>query len=239
MIIGITIAGPTLAKRTSGSPNVALSAAMVRSHSITSSQPPPITCPWTEAITGFFIVHGSISNSSCGCRCSCARVGSLRQSSFPGSLAEMSYPAQKLRPSARSSTTLVAASASARANAFVSCCCNSALMALSFSGRLSVMMLTFSSTSYKTTGSATVRAPLSAVMARQPVDGEKSLSDAADDRNAYRPEKSDLLSIHDARASVKQKMRILAARGHTSEELEIAPRNLGHLEGLTIAVVAT
>src|SRR6516162_7708902 len=217
MIIGITIAGPTDEKRTSGSPKLALSAAIVRSHSITSSQPPPITCPWTEAITGFFIVHGSISNSSCGCRCSCARVGSLRQSSFPGSLAEMSYPAQKLRPSARSSTTLVAGSASARVNAFVSSCCKSALMALSFSGRLSVMMLTFSSTSYKVTGSATVRAPLSVVMARQPVDGKESLSDAADDRNTRGEEESDLLSVHDAGASVKQKMRFLAARGHTGE----------------------
>jgi len=45
MIIGITIAGPTLEKRSSGSPNVALSAAIVRSHNMTSSQPPPIT--WT------------------------------------------------------------------------------------------------------------------------------------------------------------------------------------------------
>jgi len=54
-------------------------------------------------------------------------------------------------------------------------------------------------------------------MARQPVDGEQSLSDTADYRNACRPEKSDLLSIHDAGASVKQKMRFLAARGHTGE----------------------
>jgi hypothetical protein len=55
-VIGITSAGPTLEKRTSGSPKVALSAAIVRSHSITSSQPPPMTCPCTEAITGLLRV---------------------------------------------------------------------------------------------------------------------------------------------------------------------------------------
>ena len=36
-------------------------------------------------MTGFFIVQGIISKSSWGCRCSCALVGSLRQSSVPGS----------------------------------------------------------------------------------------------------------------------------------------------------------
>src|SRR5947209_5726989 len=54
MIIGITIAGPTAEKRTSGSPKVALSAAIVMSHSMTNSHPPPSTWPCTAATTGFF-----------------------------------------------------------------------------------------------------------------------------------------------------------------------------------------
>src|SRR5207237_3090877 len=58
MIAGMTIAGPTLENRTSGSAKVALSAAIVRSHSMTSSQPPPMTCPCTAAMTGFFICQG-------------------------------------------------------------------------------------------------------------------------------------------------------------------------------------
>jgi hypothetical protein len=90
MIAGITIAGPTLEKRTSGSPKTALSAPIVKSHSMTSSHPPPITWPWTAAMTGFGISHGVISKSSCTFKCSCALVGSLRQSSLPGSLAPMS-----------------------------------------------------------------------------------------------------------------------------------------------------
>jgi len=48
---------------------------------------------------------------------------------------------------ARSKTTLVAGSASARSKASSSCCNSSALIAFSLSGRFSVMMLTLSSTS--------------------------------------------------------------------------------------------
>ena len=57
---GISTAGPTWENSTSGSPNSASSAAMVRSQNIASSQPPPSACPCTEAITGFFSVHGVI-----------------------------------------------------------------------------------------------------------------------------------------------------------------------------------
>src|SRR3989442_3993164 len=46
----LTRAGPTLEKRISGSPNTASSAAIVRSHIIANSQPPPRQWPWTEAI---------------------------------------------------------------------------------------------------------------------------------------------------------------------------------------------
>ncbi len=61
MIIGITTAGPRCENSISGSPNTALSAAMVRSQNIASSQPPPSTCPCTDAITGLRSVHGVIS----------------------------------------------------------------------------------------------------------------------------------------------------------------------------------
>src|SRR4029079_14323953 len=53
---GITIAGPTFEKRISGSPKRASSAAIVRSHIITSSHPPPRTSPWAEAHTGSRVV---------------------------------------------------------------------------------------------------------------------------------------------------------------------------------------
>jgi len=69
---------------------VALSAAIVRSHSITNSQPPPSTWPCTEAITGFCISHGVISNSSSTARWACALVASVRHWFSDGSLAEMS-----------------------------------------------------------------------------------------------------------------------------------------------------
>src|SRR5438034_597528 len=45
----MTITGPTLEKRISGSPKSASSAAMVRSHTMASSQPPPRQWPCTEA----------------------------------------------------------------------------------------------------------------------------------------------------------------------------------------------
>ena len=60
MIIGIGNAGPRCENRISGSPNTALSAAIVRSQNIASSQPPPRQCPCTEAITGLRSVHGVI-----------------------------------------------------------------------------------------------------------------------------------------------------------------------------------
>ena len=63
MIQGMTMTGPTFEKRISGSPNSASSAAIVRSHTMASSQPPPRQCPCTEAITGFFMFHGVSSSA--------------------------------------------------------------------------------------------------------------------------------------------------------------------------------
>ncbi len=60
MMNGISTAGPTCENSTSGSPNCASSAAMVRSQNIASSQPPPSACPCTEAITGLRSVQGVI-----------------------------------------------------------------------------------------------------------------------------------------------------------------------------------
>ena len=59
----------------------------------------------------------------------------------------MSNPAEKLRPFARSTTTVVVGSSSARANAAMICSFTTELMALSLSARSSVMMLTLSSVS--------------------------------------------------------------------------------------------
>jgi hypothetical protein len=50
--------GPACEKRISGSPNLASSAAMVRSQNMASSQPPPSACPRTEATTGFLMYQG-------------------------------------------------------------------------------------------------------------------------------------------------------------------------------------
>ena len=58
---GMISAGPTLEKRISGSPKSASSAAIVMSHIITISQPPPRQWPCTEAITGLRMSHGVIS----------------------------------------------------------------------------------------------------------------------------------------------------------------------------------
>ena len=64
-------AGPTFEKRISGSPKMASSAAMVMSHIIASSQPPPRQWPWTAATTGFFMSHGVISRATSSVRDSC------------------------------------------------------------------------------------------------------------------------------------------------------------------------
>src|SRR6266481_1462996 len=47
-----------------------------------------------------------------------------------------------------------------------------------------------------------------------------------------------LLLVHDAWLCVKQVMRLAAARRRADEQLEVAPRELRHLEGLIIAIVA-
>ena len=44
---------------------------MVRSHIITSSQPPPRQWPWTEAITGLRMSHGVISSATSSVSDSC------------------------------------------------------------------------------------------------------------------------------------------------------------------------
>src|SRR5580700_6104869 len=181
MIAGITIAGPTLEKRISGSPNTALSAAIVRSHSMTNSQPPPMTWPWTEAITGFCMFHGVISNSSCGARCWCALIGSLRQS------------------------------ASARAKASSNWRISSGLIALSLSGRFRVMTLTLSSTAYSTTGSAMAvllsdRVSSPRLPAREAVDRAEALADAGDDRDAGGAQAYDMRRIDRPGPGVQQVM---------------------------------
>ena len=60
---GITRPGPACENKISGSPNRALSAAIVKSQNIASSQPPPSAWPCTEAITGLLRFHGVISAS--------------------------------------------------------------------------------------------------------------------------------------------------------------------------------
>ena len=89
MTKGMTSAGPTFEKRISGSPNSASSAAIVRSHIIASSQPPPRQCPWTEAITGFFISHGVISSATSSVSDSCHASALPRRAARAG-LGEMS-----------------------------------------------------------------------------------------------------------------------------------------------------
>jgi hypothetical protein len=71
MMNGMTSAGPTFEKRISGSPNWASSAAIVTSHIIASSQPPPRQWPWTEAITGLRMSHGVISRATSSVSDSC------------------------------------------------------------------------------------------------------------------------------------------------------------------------
>ncbi len=68
---GMMSAGPTLEKRISGSPKSASSAAIVMSHIITISQPPPRQWPWTEAITGLRMSHGVISSATSSVSDSC------------------------------------------------------------------------------------------------------------------------------------------------------------------------
>ena len=81
---GMTSAGPTLEKRISGSPNSASSAAMVRSHIITISQPPPRQWPCTEAITGFFMSHGVSSSATSSARDSCQASALPRRAARAG-----------------------------------------------------------------------------------------------------------------------------------------------------------
>src|SRR5580692_927245 len=111
-------------------------------------------------------------------------------------------------------------------------------MALSFSGRFKVMTLTFSSASYRPTGSAIIRSPPLNRMAREPVDCRETLANAADHRNARRAKIRNLLLVHDARPGVQQVMGLAAILSRAHKQLEVAPGELRHLEGLTIAIVA-
>ena len=142
---GISTAGPTCENRTSGSPNSASSAAMVRSQNIASSQPPPSACPCTEAITGFFSVHGVIRQRMLTASRSRYFNASCRHGRSWPAPPPTSKPTQKLRPSARSTITLVASSASARWRPDSIASRISIVSALSFSGRLSVTMPTLPS----------------------------------------------------------------------------------------------
>ena len=89
MMNGMMSAGPTLEKRISGSPNIASSAAIVISHIITSSQPPPRQWPRTEAITGFFMSQGVISSATSSVSDSC-QASALPLRAARAGLGEMS-----------------------------------------------------------------------------------------------------------------------------------------------------
>ena len=201
----MTIAGPTLEKRTSGSPKVALSAAIVRSHSMTSSQPPPSTWPCTAAITGFFMVHGAISNSSWTRRC-CMRLGRVA-----APVVRRPAPSPRCRSRRRSCGLRRAAgrrlsprSSSARANASSQLpAAAPRLMALSFSGRFKRDDADLFVASYRTTDRPSIRSPPLNRIARQPVDRREPLANAADHRNARRAKIRNLLPVHDARPGVQ------------------------------------
>ena len=75
-------------------------------------------------------------------------------------------------------------------------------------------------------------------MARQPVDCRETFANAADHRNARRAKIRNLLPVHYARPGVQEVMRLAAILSRANEQFEVAPRELGHLEGLTIAIVA-
>src|SRR5271169_2365214 len=111
-------------------------------------------------------------------------------------------------------------------------------MALSFSGRFKVMTLTFSSASYRTTGSAMICSPPLNRIARQPVDCRETLANAADHWDVRRAKIRNLLPVHDARPGMQEVMRLAATLSRANEQLEVAPGKLGHPEGLTIAIVA-
>ncbi|PYP99481.1 MAG: hypothetical protein DMF83_30545 [Acidobacteria bacterium] len=89
MTHGMTITGPTLEKRISGSPKSASSAAIVRSQTIASSQPPPRQWPCTEAITGFFMFHGVSSRVASSVSEACQASALPRRAARAG-LGEMS-----------------------------------------------------------------------------------------------------------------------------------------------------
>src|SRR5260370_807259 len=111
-------------------------------------------------------------------------------------------------------------------------------MALSFSGRFKVMTLTFSCDSYRTTGSAMICSPSLNRIARQPVDCCETLANAANHRNVRRAKIHNLLPVHDARPGVQEVMGFAAILSRANEQFEVAPGDLGHLEGLIIAIVA-
>src|SRR5882724_3902841 len=149
MTNGMISAGPTLENRISGSPNCASSAAIVMSHIITSSQPPPRQWPCTEAMTGLRMSHGVISRATSSVSDSC-QASALPLRAARAGLGLMSYPAENDRPSARSTTTLVAGSRSASCRRSTSLRLSSGLIALSLSPRLSVTIPILPSVVYST-----------------------------------------------------------------------------------------
>src|SRR5262249_27713699 len=148
-------AGPACENSTSGSPNCASSAAIVRSQNIASSQPPPSAWPCTEAITGLRSVQGVIRQRKLVLRRAWYLSASCRQGCSPPP-PPTSKPTQKLRPAPRNTITLVAASSSARLRTCSSASLISIDNALSLSGRFSVTMPTLPSASYRTRSAAIV-----------------------------------------------------------------------------------
>ena len=133
----MAVAGP--AKRISGSPNKASSAAMVRSQSMVMTQPSPRACPCTEAMMGVCSSQMAVASLSPRLSRWCVWMAWWRSFSRSGSLRSTSWPAQKLLPSPRRTMTVTPRSWSAVSRASSSARDNARLRALRFSGRFSEM----------------------------------------------------------------------------------------------------
>jgi hypothetical protein len=75
-------------------------------------------------------------------------------------------------------------------------------------------------------------------IARPPVDCCETCANAANHRNVRRAKIRNLLPVHDARPGVQEVMGFAAILSRANEQFEVARGELGHLEGLTIAIVA-
>ena len=121
--------------RISGWPNCASSPAMIMSHAIASSQPPPRANPRTAAISGLRMARSSDHRSNSPPLESDSGVASA--------ISLMSAPAANARSPAPVMTMARTASSSSRAcSASISCASRSKLRALSASGRRSVTSAT-------------------------------------------------------------------------------------------------